>query len=53
MTGARTELVKNIQIDATVGRNCTTSVASLGLKIQFLGLSATASSAAASRVRVL
>lgn len=33
--GARTDLAKNIQIDATLGRNHTTSLFSLGLKVQF------------------
>lgn len=33
--GARTDVAKNIQIDATVGRNHTKSVFSLGLKVGF------------------
>jgi hypothetical protein len=33
--GARTEVAKNIQLDATVGRNHTTTVFSLGVKVGF------------------
>lgn len=33
--GARTEVAKNIQLDATLGRNQTTTVFSGGLKVQF------------------
>lgn len=33
--GARTEVAKNIQLDATLGRNHATSVFSLGLKLGF------------------
>jgi hypothetical protein len=33
--GARTDIAKNIQIDATLGRNHSTAVFSLGLKLEF------------------